>query len=396
MDPIGTAMTDQTNPLKKLENNKAFTAIVVATWILMALVLRYIFFPVESYDMRGFLEPWYDFFVAHGQFKAFEFPFYDYAPGYMYLISLSTFFTWIPKIAAIKIISILFDFSAAFVVFKIIKHQKQNIKLAWFGFVATLYLPTIFVQSGMWGQCDIIFTSFLLWMMYALLRNQNIKAVLFLAIAIAFKAQAMFIAPLILVLFLTRKVRWYWLLLIPGVYILSIVPAWLAGRPFMDLLTIYFSQVSVYKLLSLSAPNFYYFFEDPKYYSTFAVAIGLVVASTIGCIYLFLRWRKYPRFTSLGYLYDASAITFLFPFVLPLMHDRYFFIAATMLFVLAFLDRKAIVPAVLIQVTSIISYFARLHFLMPVAIVINTGIAVWLVVVFWRHLKVRPDESPIE
>lgn len=380
---------------RKLNNNKLLSGILIVAWVLMALILRYIFFPVESYDMRAFLEPWYDFIVAHGQFKAFEFAFYDYSPAYMYLISLMTFLTWIPKITAIKIISILFDFSAAAAVFMIVKHKSQSTRRAWFSFIGTLYLPTVFVQSGMWGQCDIIFTSFLLWMMYALLRGRNLQALMFFSIAFTLKAQSMFIAPLILVLFLNKKIKLQWILLIPAVYFISIIPAWLAGRPLWDLLTIYFSQVSVYKLLSLSAPNFYYFFSDPKYYSTAAVLIGLGVATVIGCVYLFLRWFKYKQFSDAGYFHDAITITFVFPFVLPLMHDRYFFIAAILLFVLAFIDKRAVWPAILIQVTSMISYFARLHFLLPLAVVINTGLLVWLVIQFIRHLKVSPDESSI-
>jgi Gpi18-like mannosyltransferase len=389
------SMKDQDTTLARHQKIRWFSGLLISAWILMALILRYIFFPVESYDMRAFLEPWYDFIVAHGQFRAFRYAFYDYSPAYMYLISLMTFFSWIPKITAIKIISIIFDFSAAAAVFKIIQYKKNDLKLSWIGFIGTLYLPTVFVQSGMWGQCDIIFTSFLLWMMYALMRDRNVLAVVFFAIAFSLKAQAMFIAPMLLVLFLNKKIKWGWIFLIPGVYFISIIPAWLAGRPLLDLLTIYFSQVSVYKLLSLSAPNFYYFFSDPKYYSTGAVLIGLIVATIIGCIYLFLRWRKFKQFTDGSYFFDAITITFIFPFVLPLMHDRYFFIAAILLFVLAFLDRRALWPAILIQITSMISYFARLHFLLPVAVVINTGLAVWLIIQFIRHLKVNPDDFTV-
>jgi Gpi18-like mannosyltransferase len=389
-------MPKSTHPSAKLENNPVFAGIVIAAWTIMAIFLRVIFFPVESYDMRAFLVPWYDFIVQHGQIASFAYAFYDYAPAYLYMVSLSTLVPWLGKIAAIKVISILFDLSAAAAVYKIIRFKKSDRKLAWIGFIATLYLPIIFVQSGMWGQCDIIFTSFLLWMMYALLRGQNIKAVLLFAIAFSLKAQAMFIAPMVLILFLNKKVRWYWILLIPAVYFISVIPAWIAGRPLFDLLTIYFSQVSIYKQLSLAAPNFYYFFEDPKYYSNFAVAIGLVVASLIGLAYLFLRWRKYPRHTDLGYFYDASTITFLFPFVLPLMHDRYFFIAAVMLFVLAFLDRRAILPAILIQLSSLISYFASWQVLMPLAILINTGLAVWLCLSFRRQAKADAANSPRE
>jgi Gpi18-like mannosyltransferase len=375
-------------------SSKTFKGIVIAAWIIMAVALRYVFFPVESYDMRAFLVPWYDYIVQHGQFKAFADAFYDYSPLYLYMISFSTLFEWIPKITAIKLISILFDFSAAWAVYKIIKLKSGNVRRAWFGFIGTLYLPTVFVQSGMWGQCDIIFTSFLLWMMYALLRKKYLSAVVFFSIAFALKAQAMFIGPLGLVLALNKKIRWYWLFLLPAAYVLSIIPAWLAGRPFLELLTIYFSQVSVYKLLSLAAPNFYVFFEDPKYYSTFAVSIGLVVAAIIGLAYLFLRWRKYPRMSDTGYFLDGITITFLFPFVLPLMHDRYFFIAAMLLFVLAFLDKRFIWPAVLIQVSSMISYFQSWHVLMPLAVAINTVLAVWLVILFVRNMKSENPLSP--
>mgnify|MGYP000989344913 CR=1 FL=1 len=380
---------------QKWQSSKTFKGIVIAAWIIMAVALRSIFFPVESYDMRAFLEPWYDFIVANGQFKAFAFAFYDYSPLYMYLLSFVTLFEWISKITAIKLISILFDFSAAWAVYKIIKLKSGSSKRAVFGFIGTLYLPTVFVQSGMWGQCDIIFTSFLLWMMYALLRKKYLRAVVFFSIAFALKAQAMFIGPLGLVLVLNKKIRWHWLLLLPAAYILSIIPAWLAGRPILDLLTIYFSQVSVYKRLSLAAPNFYVFFDYPKYYSTFAISIGLVAAAIIALIYLYLRWRKYPRMSDTGYFLDGITITFLFPFVLPLMHDRYFFIAAMLLFVLAFLDKRFIWPAVLIQVSSMISYFQSWHVLMPLAVAINTILAVWLIVLFVRNMKSENQRSPV-
>ena len=389
-------MSSLDNPSRKLQTSKTFKGIVITAWIIMAVALRYVFFPVESYDMRAFLVPWYDFIVEHGQFKSFAYAFYDYSPLYLYMVSFSTLFEWIPKITAIKIISILFDFSAALAVYKIVKLKRGEAKPAWFAFIGTLYLPTVFVQSGMWGQCDIIFTSFLLWMMYALLRKKYLLAVVFFSIAFALKAQAMFIGPLGLVLVLNKKIRWYWLFLLPAAYLLSIIPAWLAGRPFMELLTIYFSQVSVYKLLSLAAPNFYVFFEDPKYYSTFAVSIGLVVAAIIGLAYLFLRWRKYPRISDKGYFLDGITITFLFPFVLPLMHDRYFFIAAMLLFVLAFLDKRFLWPAILIQVSSMISYFQSWHVLMPLAVAINTVLAGWLVALFLRNMKSENQLSPIK
>jgi hypothetical protein len=120
------------------------------------------------------------------------------------------------------------------------------------------------------------------------------------------------------------------------------------------------------------------------------------VAAIIGLAYLFLRWRKYPRMSDAGYFIDGITITFLFPFILPLMHDRYFFIAALLLFVLAFLDKHFIWPAVLIQISSMISYFQSWHILMPLAVAINTILAVWLVTLFIHNLKTENQVSPIK
>jgi Gpi18-like mannosyltransferase len=387
-------MSDKAVDNRHKRSKKLFSGLIIAGWILMALGIRYIFLPIESYDMRTFLEPWYNFIAAHGQIAAFKDAFSDYSPAYLYLLSLSTLFTWIPKITAIKIISTIFDFSAAFAVYKIIKLKKENVKQAWVGFIATLYLPTVFIDSGLIGQCDIIFTSFLLWMIYALLRDQNIKALLFFSIAFAFKFQAMFAAPLLLIFFLTKKIRPYWILLPVGVYILSIVPTWLAGRPFLDLLLIYFSQANTYHLLSIDAPNIFYFFSNPIYYSNFAIDIGFGIAALLACIYLVLRWRKDPHFTKLGVLFDASLISFIFPFVLPLMHDRYFFTAALFMFLMVFMDRRALWPAILIQVTSVISYISYFHFLLPLAVVINAGLAMWLSWIFVKKMKRTPEPFP--
>ena len=128
-------MSSLDNPSRKLQTSKTFKGIVIAAWITMAVALRYVFFPVESYDMRAFLVPWYDFIVEHGQFKSFAYAFYDYSPLYLYMVSFSTLFEWIPKITAIKIISILFDFSAGLAVFKIVKLKRGEAKPAWFAFI---------------------------------------------------------------------------------------------------------------------------------------------------------------------------------------------------------------------------------------------------------------------
>jgi len=377
----------------KIISYKRFAEIsLIIGWIAFAIYLNVIFFPVESLDARIFLEPWYDFIVAHGQFHAFSQNFSNYSPLYLYLLSLISLLSWIPKLAAIKLISLAFDFSAATAVHQIVKLKRNDSKKAWLAFFIVLFTPTVFIESGMWGQCDIIFTSFLLWMIYAFLQDRPVATVLFFSIAFAFKLQAGFIAPLILLLFLTRKLRPYWILLPPLIYFLSVVPAWIAGRPLWDLLTIYFTQTTAYRSLSLSAPNIYLYFSHTKYFSIFSVAIGLGIACIFSVVYLFVRWKKSPFLPKAFILFDATLLTMFFPFVLPMMHDRYFFTAALLLVVSVFFDKKFLIPAILVQVSSVISYFDSFHILFLAALIMNLAVVIWLLFYYQKSVRISRME----
>jgi Gpi18-like mannosyltransferase len=171
---------------------KALPALLIAGGIILALYVRSIFFPALNLDSKTFLIPWYDFIQSHGFLGAFSQKFYDYNPPYLYLIGLVTYLPWIPKLTAIKLISVVFDFAAAAAGFKIAVTLKKSIKWGWIAFFTILFTPTLIVESGLWGQCDIIYTAFLLWMAYALLNDKPRQALLFFSIAFVFKSQAIF------------------------------------------------------------------------------------------------------------------------------------------------------------------------------------------------------------
>lgn len=104
-----------------------------------------------------------------------------------------------------------------------------------------------------------MYTAALLACLYYLLVNRPNRAVLAFSIAFVLKLQAIFFAPFLLLLVLKRKIKLRSLVLIPAVYILSIIPAAIMGRSLWDLLTVYVSQSKLYTSLCMSIPNLYAF-----------------------------------------------------------------------------------------------------------------------------------------
>jgi hypothetical protein len=110
--------------------------------------------------------------------------------------------------------------------------------------------------------------------------------------------------------------------------------------------------------LSAHAPNFYMFFQDylgEKARSLVAyggVALAALASLAVMITHFRLRPPLPPRFVIVAALLWLS----LEPSLLPRMHDRYFFPADVLAFILACLSPSARWIAVLFQVGSVLAY----------------------------------------
>jgi len=324
-----------------------------------AFILRWVGLPFQTEDMRLFLLPWFDYIVNHGRFAALSDNFYNYTPPYIYLLTLASYFDgWVARPVLIKAVSILFDFSAAFLVFKIVRTVSHNKRRALLMALLFLNLPTVVLNGAVWGQCDIIWTNFILAFAYFLLRKMPFYAMLMYGIALSLKVQAIFLAPFVLYLFLTGIVPWLYAMLPPLIYGLLCLPAALAGRSWDSLLAIYAEQAGMAYRLSLRAPNIYVIiqhFLPPALYpaATFA---GIAVTALVSGILVVTHLRQKPPLPSL-FVIVALALWFaVVPMLLPRMHERYFFIADIFTFLLAVTLPRTAWIAVLFQIGSVLAY----------------------------------------
>jgi Gpi18-like mannosyltransferase len=302
----------------------------------LSLYLRIISLPWISADMTWYLVPWYNRFQNRGILFMLGKPFSNYTPPYLYLIALATLTSgFITKVTAIKLISIIFDAVSAWIVHMIVRLKYRRGVLPYLAGALYFAAPTILANSSIWGQADSIYTTFLLACVHFILQKKPLAAAVSFALSFSFKQQAVFLLPFLLLLTLRKQIPWYYFFLVPIVYVVLAAPTVYLGRSWGEVLTIYFSQASNGgPVLSRNAANLYVFLPTSANEALFVPS--LIAGFGIICIWVMITWRFTKELSQKAIILFALLSVALVPFVLPKMHDRYFYPADALSIVLAF------------------------------------------------------------
>lgn len=307
--------------------------------IAIGFLVRICLVGFRSGDWEVFLEPWTNQLKLHG-FKALAAGFYNYTPIYMYILWFLSLLP-IDTLMGIKAVSILFDLLLAVAVAKLVVQVKPGANpLLPFGIV--WLAPTVISNSSMWGQCDAIYTTFVMLCLLYLLRNESGKAMLFYGIAFSIKLQSIFFAPILVLLFFLKRIRFREFFLIPAVYLVSIIPTWIAGRPLRELLLIYLGQsAGDNPTLSVIYPNIYYLIGNDVYLKLYGrTAICFTMAVLLVLLYYVLK-KAYRIGLSNQVLVQAALVCgSLIVFLLPSMRERYSYMVDILAVLYAFMNPK--------------------------------------------------------
>ncbi len=317
-----------------VQKNNAIKILIILL-VLASAVLRFISIPNSNQDMVVYNLRWYEELSQKGIGKTLGTNFSNYAPPYTYLLAIATFTRGlIPPLTAIKLIPIGFDLLGAYFIYKIVKLKYQQgyfPKLA-----AAIYFaaPTVILNSAYWGQADSIYTSALLICLYLLMTDRPLLSMLTFGAAFSVKAQAVFLLPLLGVMALRKKIHWLYFGAIPLVYLIAILPVVILGRPFMDALLVYAKQSDTFNALSMNAPNVYGLFQREWYAAILPFGLALTVLLALGWVYT--TWQAKAQLDNKTIILLAFISAALIPFLLPKMHDRYFYPADVLSILLAF------------------------------------------------------------
>ena len=324
---------------------------------ILAAAIRFYGKDMLGGDMRDYFIPWHDTFSASG-FSGLKEQVGDYNIPFQILVWIMTL---IPMNAMYKykLLACCFDYLMAFTGRHLIRKATGNKGLANGACIALLFLPEVVFNSAYLGQCDAMWTSFVLLGLAFLMKDKILPCFLCLGIAFSFKLQFVFILPVFVFAYVCgKRFSVFSFLLIPLTLMAMCIPAYIAGRPLADCFGMYFFQVYQYHDMSLGFPSFWTLIGLTEFNLFYKFAILFTVA-VLGCL-LYLSMKKDIDMHDPKMILTIAALTsWTCVLFLPDMHERYGYLADILLILLCFANRKyapwAIVPAI----TSACVYFAH-------------------------------------
>lgn len=389
-----------------------FTAVTIA-----AVILRIAFLPVKSNDYYLCFESWINDMRSSGVWASLGQNIGDYPPLYITPLTLLSLLPFEP-VVIIKLMPCFFDLVLAVVCVKLsgqlgvtALHKKLTL------YAVILLNPLTLLDSAAWGQCDSIYSSFVLLTLLAICgaepwngeaRTEGKKLFwrsgdgicLLFAVAFSFKLQAVFFLPILCLLWITQKrnvLKPIQLLWVPIVYTISCIPMYLAGRSLKVMFKIYLGQANRnYGTLTLNYPNLYNLigsWSENLYDSYFVYGILLTFLLLIVLFYqLYCRKIKLEGLM----LCKVTALSILtICFCLPLIHERYAYAAEMLLFVVMIKEAKHVMTALVTMLCTLFTYCSYLLQMEqsfsvlpdPVIALLRLGVILYLAADIFRSKK---------
>ncbi|MDR1838802.1 MAG: hypothetical protein LBQ93_04350 [Treponema sp.] len=360
------------------------------TVTLVAIVIRLPGIQFSSGDYETFIKPWTSFLAANNHLFGINSIKSDYTHFYLFILSLISFLPESIWLISVKLVSSLFDFFLAIICGKIvlsISYKKENALAA---YSAILLCPTVFINSSIWAQCDSsIYVTFMFLSLLLFIKGKNNLALFIYGIALTIKLQAIFMFPFIIILYLYNKYKIGDIIFL----FLGFISTLIIGLPFgapKQFLKAFFKQLTSYDgALTHNAPSVYALFNIRNESIPIIQNIGIMF--TLGVLVCFILYilfinSKYPDIGCFnvpfegggGYVIIFFFLTLVIPFLLPKMHERYFFAAevASIVFAVLFPRKWWITLVVILPAcaTYFNFLFANTANLFPLAIIMLFGI----------------------
>jgi Gpi18-like mannosyltransferase len=368
---------------RRLSTQRLDDYLILAGGLALALALRASLLNFTTLDFYDFHGAWYDYIRDHGGVLALGRAFSNNTPLYQYLL-VAAYYAGLSALHAVKFIPICSDFVTAFFAYRIVRLRHPTGSIAAYAFLAVLFIPTVVLNGSFWGETDMLYTSCLVACLYFLLVKKNALGLIAFGLAFSFKLQALFLAPFLLILLVKRAVSWKYFLLVPAIYLVTLIPAWWMGRPLSELLQIYLEQPDMYRALTMNAPTPYQWFPSDLYDILYPA--GMIWGAAMVFFFVVLGYKSRAQLTDERLIAWATLSVLIVPYVLPKMHDRFFFPADVFSVLLAFyVPRLFVVPLVVCAV----SFFGYFPFLFGYEVIPLRYLAIALlvpIVLLARHL----------
>lgn len=361
----------------------------------LALMLRLSLFDFQSPDYVSFLSVWTEKMRNMTIHEALVTPIGDYNMPYLYLLLLVSRLPFY-DVYCIKLISVAADVAAALAAAHIVCSLGSRPRAVLCVFAAALLCPTTFLNSAYWGQCDSVYGALCIWGLYCGLNRKSRSCWLLMALGLSFKLQAVFLLPILAVLLCGYRIRLRDLWIFPAAFVGMSIPVLLAGRSFSDTFSIYMNQTQSYPYLSLNAPSFWSMIDNSYYERLSTAAVLLAMILTI--FFLLYMLPKAKKLTDRQMLELSMILSLMIPWLLPKMHERYFYLAEMLSLCYVGIFHRRIPVAVVIMTGGFLAYHLYLFGEMPILSLANVAAiyGITLLYIVYRLFQQKAKELSIE
>jgi len=318
-----------------------------------AMLARVSFIDHVSSDYDIYLSDWLAQFDSLSFSEGMRRDIGEYNVVYQYILFLITRLP-VPALYAVKAATFVGDAFLAGAAARLAGDGKRQSTAA---LCMVLLLPTCVIDGGMFAQCDSLYAACALWGLAHALGGKPARSAACFALSLAFKLQAVFLLPVVAVLWSGKRLRLADALVFVLTLIACALPAIAGGKSPIQILSIYAGQTGLYTGLTYNAPTLFGLMNtsglDPYAYGNFGMALALGAVMALLAVYI----PRAERMDGAQTLHASLMLVLAVVFLLPRMHERYFFMADVLAVTLAAKDRRAALPAGLIVLASLSRYW---------------------------------------
>lgn len=377
--------------------------------IMLGLMARFAVFEVVSGDYQLAFADWMVEirnchaaglpYIGVEPSEADHFSTFDYNCLYQYLLVFLNLFNngGGNDMFLVKMSDVVFDIVAAVTTFRIVYEMTGDNKKSMLSMGVMLVVPTMLLNSAAWAQNDAIYTSFLLLSFLSLIRKKDIRTWIYFAISFCWKQQAIFFLPVLIIAWLRGKTKLRYILFVPAMYVLVMIPAAIAGamvpdqvtvdinslvdtgnvawvsdfsvtgdsltlnpvgRTFGSLLGIYKNQVSMFSRLTMNYPNIYtiVYSDVSNSIRQLIITCGEFVTVMLLAVLAYYLYNKKFKDDKVFYLTLTVFVSQLVVYCLPCMHERYGYVAEIFAFIYGMFGFRRLCVAILLQSITLVTY----------------------------------------
>ena len=243
----------------RLQKPERGALLLSCTVIALTMLARVSMLDYQTADYNAFLSGWVKVFREGGFYTLGE-NVGDYNLLYQYVM-LMIAKTPLHDLYLIKFFTVIFDYALALAMMQAAGHFAGK-KAALPVMLIVCALPTTLIDGACWGQCDTVYVFLIVMSLYWMKTKKPVGAAVMLSLAFAFKLQTIFFFPVVLLALIHGEYKPRHALVFAATYLVTMLPALIAGRSFADAVSVYANQSmgQYYERLFYNAPNLYTFF----------------------------------------------------------------------------------------------------------------------------------------